>query len=574
MSISIPDWIEKARKPDEIIRAAVELQQIDAPQAIEPLARLSRLSQGWLMILLNLMITILVALVSLIIATSVLLVGVRLIFTVINSFLITFFPDWMRLWWASWGILISIWLWSDHRLRGLLIDNRFALPLEEFTWIWVVLLWPFRALAGVLRLSVALSFLTLMLALPIIALTFTSQTWMEWKVVEPITQFDPLTHGFIAGATYLLFGLWVFSDNIRKSAPAHRPKLVKRKLVRFLLAAVIATGLGLLVRRVSPASQDLAGLLSGGIFFTISYRWFSVLAYASSANATWLEIFKVHISKKQIRFLKFTLFLLGLLGIGIVIIRIAENEEIIRSLIPGLWFRNLEEWFRHNVDTRREVYTTLEPWLASLIGGATVSTFALVYLTGWGIRLARPFAWPFFWLRSSAKDMVLRIRVRSAVRRAIRHHRQRNHRLVDGHGSRAICREHLARFEVRQTRLSYWRQWKYWQCPLCKSDQQAITRVRVMRGVFDQRMKEPLHQEGEILLVNLLNRSDNLPLDLREVYVVQVDNQYDLETFVITYQNFAPPIKVPKLKQIRLLIDPAAHLNENTERMLKRAFQI
>lgn len=112
---------------------------------------------------------------------------------------------------------------------------------------------------------------------------------------------------------------------------------------------------------------------------------------------------------------------------------------------------------RGNVNPGVANYAVLEPRLVRLIMGSAVSALALVYFSRWGIRLARPCAWPFFWLRRGALNLMVRIRARVALGAAIRHHRERNRRLVGREGRLAVCRDHLTRFKSQTAKLAYGR---------------------------------------------------------------------------------------------------------------------
>ncbi len=576
MSATIPEGVENAKTPNEIAEATDRLREFDAPQAIEPLAQLSRRAPGWLVIQSGLIVTTTIELVGLAVATGLVTIEVWLISTIVNWFLRTFYPDWVGLWWSIWALMVALWLWRDTRLRGLLGDARFALPRDEFTWVWLILLWPLRVFAGALRLCVALGFLSLMLAPTLTGLIFIVSVSADRQVRGLLNQEDLLGYGVVAGAILVLFSLFILSDWPRHVLPILRQESFKQKLKRLLLAFLIAVGLGLFVRGVSPVNGDVNGLTAGVVFFPL-FGWFlRVRAASHPFQLDWVKHLTVSFTERQSRFLKLTLFLLGLLGTGAVIVTVADSWGSIRPFVPETWLKELREWFQHNMDARIGVYNIVEPWIVGLIVGGILSGFQLVYLTGWGIRVAQPFAWPFFSLRRSAHDLMARLRARLAISRAVQFHRERNLRLIGRRGELAICREHLARFESLQARLAYGRRWEYWWCRVCHSDTQAFTGVRVMRGVFDQDMTEKVLQNGDTLLVNLLPQSDGktapMPLDLQEVYVGTVKDLHDVEKFIVNYQNARPPVTAPKLKQIKLRIDRDAHLDENVERMLIQSF--
>ncbi len=576
MTITLPDW-ERAQTPVDIERAAKELQEVDAPQAIEPLACLNRRAPGWLVIQLSLIVTLLVTFVGWGITLGMAAGGVWLIFTTLHQLLRFFYPEWAAVWWIGWTGFVVLWLWGDERLRGLLQDGRFALPRDVFTLSGVIMLWPCRMLAGAMRLCVALSFLTLTLVLPLTALLVIVQAWSLWRAGEmSAVQAELLTYGFAAGGLYLLFGLFVFSDWPREATMA-RSVSTRRKLLRVFWAALMAAGLGLLVRTLSPVNQDLTGLAAGVILFIVILRFINARSANSPVDFAWVKQVKgVTLTARQKRFLRLTLFMLGTLGMGVVVMTVVGRWNEVRLLLPLPWLIQVSEWYRASVDERLAGYEALAPWTNGFVIAGIACLLALVYLSGWGIRLARPFAWPFFWLRKAVEDLLVRLRARLAVGAAIRHHRARNRRLAGKHGNQAVCREHLARFKAQQAQLSYRRKWRYWWCPECRSDAQAIQGIRRIRGVFDQNMTDPLWSEAGVLHVNLLHCADKrlpLPRDLQEIHVDYVADPYEIEAFTVAYQDFAARNKAIYLKRIRLKIEPTANLEESTARLLKRTFQ-
>jgi hypothetical protein len=540
--MSIPTWVSDARKPTEIEQAANYLGSLDSLDAIEPLARLSCHLPGWLSIQLGLIVTAVASLGGFVVASFLTAMEIWLVAVTLRGLLQTLYPDWADLWWIGWGLLLAIWLWYDPRLRELVRDERFVLRREQLTSVCLIILWPFRVLAQVLRLCVALGFLTLMLSPPLMALPIIAEAWDKWQVRGLLSPQEPLTYCFVAGAVYLVFGLFVCGDWPRRARTARRRDLARLTWKQILLAIAIAFVLAMSVRALTPIYRNWAGSMSGIIYFLLWLRWSREWSFTDPLDFSWIKRVSLTLSRKQVRFLRFTLLLSALIGISGLI------SSVLTNYAKG----------------------SRGPSIGLVI---TLCGLALVYPFGLGIRLARPVAWPFFWLRRSVENLLEQVRAHLAVRRAVQYHRARNRKLVGERGSRAVCREHVARFEPRRVQLSYGRQWIYWRCRVCHRDEQAIPDVHVVRGVFDAKMIERLRLEGKTLLVNLLDQSGSFPCDLQEVCVKQVSDPHDVERFVVAYRNFASPVKIPRLKQIKLEIVADVHLGASAERMLRDNFR-
>jgi len=571
---SIYTSVKEAKTPEQIIKAAHDLLDVDAPQAIEPLAHLNRIAPGWIVTLLSLASTVLVSLIGFAVAVGLIVPAIWYIFAAFSKFLLVAFPERMFLWWLGLVGLLSLWWWRDSRLRGLLDDRRFVLSANEWPQACLVVLWPCRMLAIALRMCVAFAFLILMLALPLVGLVVVVAT-LEYKVAHGLLDpLDPLTYGIVAGAILVLLGLFVYSDWPRE-AGLRRHETIRQKLTRLGSAAVIGTIPAMLVYWQSPVNRELLGLASGFGFFML-FKWFLGMKSSSQPfDLRWARRLDFHMSERQAHFLKFMLFLLSLLGAGVVIMQVVERWALLRPEIPVEWLKSMRNLFGYGLGSQSHL--TLEPLLVGCFSAGILYILGLVYWTGWGTRLACPFAWPFFWLRKALENLLIRIRARIAVRHAIQRHRNRNNRLVGGRGELAVCRKDLARFESRQAHLSYLRRWRYWWCRVCKSDAHVFVGVRAIRGVFDQSMTESVLQKDDVLLVNLLPKSDGkiemMPLDLQEVQVSYADNPYSVEEFIVAYQNLVAPVNVPKLGQMRLVIEPSANLDANIRRMLARTFR-
>jgi hypothetical protein len=302
------------------------------------------------------------------------------------------------------------------------------------------------------------------------------------------------------------------------------------------------------------------------VFFFWLFNWFLRARSSGSAGAfDWRAALKrVQITSRQVRFVKFLLLVSGVLGIGTLALELAGRREIMEE-------RWLVAWAQ--LVTGSVGYPGRPPTVIVAVAAAvSLGVLALVYALGLGVVLARPAAWPYFALRKEALAMMQRLRARQAIREALRHHRARSREKVAGRGDRAVCREHLASFEPQWAKLSYGRRWRYWWCRLCRSDQAAFTNVRVILGVFNHTMDEPVQQVGDTLRINLLKRSV-IPIDLHEVVVERVDDQHAVEEFVVAYQSYTPPVKKTRLKDVRLRVEPDSGLDDNRERLLRREFR-
>lgn len=577
-SVTLPDSVSKARSLSEIESAAKYLRGVDAPQAIEPLARLSRRAPGWIVIELSLIARLIVCLIGFALAFGLITAGVWIVVNAVNAFLRTFFPDWQIAWWGVWAALLALWLWRDTALRELLTDRRFRPSAADMTREWVIGLKPFYALAAALRLCAALIFLTLRLALAVTGIVAVAQAWQVFRAGDSGALNHLLTYGFAAGALFLASGLFIFSDWPRMRIE-HRSEPARRRLIYLAIATALSVGLGLFVREWSRTERDWIGLSAGALFFVL-FAWFlRARSNGKPFDLRWLKpLFaprlRAEINERQIKFLKWTLFLLGLLGLGLVTLTFAQHWTSISGRMPLPWRDLVRSFYGYTDPSRSAQYAQLEPWLFSLTVGGVIGLLGAFYSNGWAFSLAKPLARPFFWLYGTANTFLVRVRTRLAVRDAIRHHRARNTRLINGHGQQAVCRKHLARFEPRSVRLAYRRKWTYWWCRVCQSDAQAYTGIQTVRGVLNQAFTESEVQQAHVLAVNLLRRlnggSAPMPLDLDEIEVGAVDDQHDIEMFVTHYQTFPPPVKIPQLKQVRLKIKADANLDTNIERMLKR----
>jgi hypothetical protein len=576
-AVTIPDWADKARQPEQIEKAAKYLQELDAPQAIESLARLSRRAPGWIVIELSLIVRLIACLIGFGMSFGLIAIGIWIVYNAISVFLHTFFPDWQTAWWIVWAGLVGLWVWHDATLRSLLSDQRFRPSSDSMTHVWVIVFKPFYALAAALRLCAALIFLTLRLALAVMTIVAIAHAW---QVFQAGSFRDPdrlMTFGFAAVALYLAFGLFIFSDWPR-TRQFRRQETRRQQLIGLVIVVLLAATLGLLVREWSRDNRDWIGL-STGVIMLVILTWFLRARSATDPfEVKWVKALfsprpQLALAERQVKFLKWTLLLLGLMGLGFMTVTFAQNWTAIRLRIPQLWLTAARDLYGYSNSPRADNYWLVEPWLFGFTVASAIGLLGTIYSIGWAVSLSKPFAWPFFWLYSTAHTFLERVRARLAVRDAIRHHRARNMRLSGVQGRQAVCREHLARFESRSVRLAYWRRWTYWWCRVCKSDAQAYTGVRTVRGVLNQNMTEREVQQGQVLMVNLLLRLDSqsapMPLDLDEVEIGHVDDQHDIEMFVAHYQNFGAPVKTPTLKQIKLKINADSNLNDNIERMLK-----
>lgn len=576
MSDQIPYDVENASTPQQIIEAAQHLSGVDSVRAIETLARLNRRASGWLVMILGFLSSSAFALIVFVVMSAVVVGLVWGIFSLINWFLRAFYLEWLEVWWLGWAILIALWLWRDTRLRHLIMDKRFRFNVNDLGWFWVALLYPFRLAAVVMRLCVALDFLTLMLSLPLTAFIAIARVWERWQWKETGVYTDLITLGFAAAGLYLLFGLWVFSKWPRNRAQSHSVS-AKGNLISLGMALGLATLLGALLWIVSPTHEEVTGVLTA-IFFLFLFSWF--LQNRSSQNAfdfQWRKLVVVRLSQNQLRFLMFTLFVLEVIGAGVVAVTLGENWLRVRSLIPQSVLLTIAQWLVFDLGILPGAYRVLEGWIVGAVIAVFLGALAMIYVVGLGIALALPFAWYFFWLRESVENFLVRFRARQMVRRAIRHHRKRQRRLVAGRGDLAVCKNDLARFESKHASLSYGRTWQYWQCRVCKSDASAYTGVRVVRGIFDGVMTEGERQAKGVLLINLSLRADSkntpMPLDLEEVHVEVIEDQHDIENFMVAYQNYHFPVKAPKINEIEIVVDPRVNLDENIERMLVKNFK-
>jgi len=337
-------------------------------------------------------------------------------------------------------------------------------------------------------------------------------------------------------ALYVLFGLFVFGDWPRRRHVSTRPTTasVWVLLLRLSLALLVAFGLGVAVAHLSPRNGAIAGRVAGTLYFLLWYRWLKAWRVEGPRDLRRLKGVRIGLVPRQVRFLRVNLGLLALLGLAIV------------GLQQG-------------------------PEIALRLGVA-----ACIYPIGLGISLAKPLAWPVFWLRRNAERMVVRIRARLAIGRAVKAHRLRNRALVGKPARHALCRTHLARFEPRRARFAYGRHLSFWSCRQCHSDAAAIPGAAIVRGVFDGELVDvDIAQQDKVLLVNLLKAGISLPLplELAEVYVATVSDPHDIERFVVAYQNATFPVEAPGLHEIKLTIAPDADLDLNIQNLLRSRFR-
>jgi hypothetical protein len=562
--MTIPNWVQEAKGPKNIKRAANYLRDIDAVAAIEPLAQLSRRTPGWLGTFFAFFIggvtsLALFALISVILIGAIWLLGRAAI-----GLVCYFYPDWGQALLIGLILLFGLWLWHDDRLRNLLYVKKFEITDKELTHVGLILLWPFRALAKTLRLSIALLFLTTTLMLPLACLPIIGTLWNLWQQQGGMKHDNLLTYGFVAAFLYLLFGLFIFGNWPRRTRTTRWRNLKKANWKQALMASIIAIMLGLTVWSISPTHRNWAGLASGIIYFLLWVRWFREWRFTDPFDFSWIKNVNCALTDKQIKFLKFNLFVLGVFGGTVITINVLWGWNIFNH---SAFSDNLQNTlFPYVQDTELRVGTGVRIALG-------IYVLASIYPTGLAVRLAKFPAWPFFWLCRAINKLVVRVRANLAVHRAIKHHRVRNRKLVGKRGRQAVCKKHLARFKRRKARLSYQRRWIYWTCRMCQDDQHAIANIRNMQGVFDTEMDKRIRVDGDSLLVNLLDQIDNPPLDLQEVYVKRVENPYDIERFLVAYQNLKNPVEIPDLKRIRLLIAPEADLDLNIKRMLRDNFR-
>ena len=555
--------IEKAQK---YIDKAHRLQALDSLDAIRSLAELSRRVPGWLTILTSAVLVILIVLVVFVL--GIFLAGGALAILVrgLQGFVILTYPDDKIIWSGFFVLLMAWYLWRNTRWRELLEDTRFDLSPVTLNWLWLGILWPMRILAEMLRLSVALLILTLVLAPIASALTVIVQMAIHWQIFRFTYLNFPVSLAFAAGALYLILGLlrgWRKDTHLR-----WRPRGTHPTWIQVGMAAGIASLLGGLVAILAPIHKALAGGITGLLYFLLWSCWLTDWQIATPRQLLRRPRLEISLSETQRRFLGFTVFLLWIGGLLVMGYHIADHWFAFRGWLPGAFVDHLRQQLCGNMSSRDCV--VLEPWL---VGRRMIGYLVLaggIRLVSLDLVLARPFAWPFFALRAAAETMTIRVRAQLAVYDAIRHHRHRNRELVGRRGRYALCREHLARFKPRYVRMAYGMRWRYWSCRHCNSDVHAMSGVKILRGVFDQEMQTSLKYQGnEIVLVNLLDTT-KIPLDLQEIFVIQVNDDHDIENFITHYENFyaAKTIKIPGLHQIRLYLSPEANLGDNQRNML------
>jgi hypothetical protein len=567
MSNDIPVSVHQAWTPEAIQAAAKELEKVDSLAALEPLAELDRRAPGWVFIELGLIARTLAAFITGSLAALALGYVVATLGTILLGLTQTFYPEHYRTWWLAWVGLVALALWRDRRWRGLLDDSRFDLPRTTFTWLGAGLLWPLRILARTGRLLVAGLFLTGATA-PVLFGLWTLAAVVGQTDFHGDTDQDTLRKlGLSAAALLLTFGLFVFSEWPSQRSEPKPPPTARTIGLRFVTALAWGAGLGWLVWQARPELSLGPGVVSG-VFFCGLFSWyFAARTPLSPLNLKWLAGLRhARITQGQIRFGYFLIGLLAFLGLGCLVFEVVIHWEALQAT-TRLWLILLEQ---------AALSGPIEPAAWPLVTGLALSLglsfLAALHLTGLSLLVARPAAWPFFWLRSALFDLLQRLRARLAVRDAIRLHKQRNLQRVGLRGDLAVCREHLARFERKEAQLSYGRRWAYWRCRVCGKDDYAFTSVRTLQGVFDETLREPIAQSGSVLRVNLATQSP-MPLDLQEVVVTSVDHEHAVEAFVAAYQNYVPPVKTPRLKDIPLRIEGQAALSENTERLLRRTFR-
>jgi hypothetical protein len=571
-SINVPD-VSKVRRPDEIIALAEQLRQINAPQAIKPLAQLSRRAPGWLKIVLGFIATGLISLIGCVLVAGLVVIGAAWVFSALNAFVQTFYPDLPAVWWGLGLLWLGAWLWFDERLRqALRKDGRFDLKLDQLSHRWQSAFKPFYLLSAGLRLIFNVIFLMCRLALPLAALSAIMTAGLKARADASLR--DPITYGLLAGTALLLLGLFALGDWPRRNSAAGVS-------LRLLLALLLALAAGWLAFTFSPASREAVGLSVAGVAFLL-FAGQLLRKRSDESTGSWAHSERaaqraLRLNDRQWRFLKALLFLLTMLGLGVVVLTFAQNWASLRRGVPPPVTQILQSlYLSARISTPGE-YRNWEPWWAGLVIGGSVLILGLVYSTHLSIALSKLLIVPFYSLYRALYHLALRTRARTAVRAALRFHRQRNQQLISGRGEQAVCHTHLARFEERSEMLAYGRalpgrRVQYWWCRACQSDAQACTGVRLMRGVFDQTMCESVRQDGDLLLVNLLKRLDGqnepMPLNLDEIEIGKVDDQHDIEMFITRYRAYSEPIAIPPLKQIRLRIRPEANLEPNIDRMI------
>lgn len=548
------------------MESARRLQRLDSLDAIPQLARLSRRTPGWLAILTSAALAILLALAGFALCSRLAFGGLLALTRALQSFVILAYPGYKTVWGGCFVALLALRLWRNNRWRELLKDDRFVLSADVMNPLWVALLWPLRIAAEVLRLCVALLFQALVTAPQATAISAILRAAVRWQAGTLEYPKPLVTIGFTAGALYLILGLlrgWrVDSTSLR-----WRPKESHPSQMQTVVAAIIAIMSGFIVAHLAPVHKAAAGSIAGLLYFLLWMCWLVDWSITAPRKLLQRPKLGLSLSKAQVRFLEFTLFLLWIVGLFMMSYYITEHWAMFRYALPGFFVMYLQRWSCDALT--RSTCLALEPWL---MGGAMIGfviVAASMRLLRLDLALARPFAWPFFAIRTAIERMTARVRARTAIIAAVRHHRARNRALVGKRGQMAICGEHLARFKRRQVRLAYGLRWRYWSCRYCDSDVHAIPNIAVLRGAFDQDMQECLEQEGDVLVVNLL-RSNAIPLDLQELLVARVEDDHDIEKFITAYENQCLNSQgIPELSRIRLRISPQSNLGDNQRNMLR-----
>jgi len=551
------------------METARRLQGLDSLDAIPQLAQRSRRFPGWLTILTAAALVILLALATFTLCSGLAFSALWIVARALQGFVTLTYPGYKTVWVGCFVALLAQNLWQDERWRELLQDKHFELSARTLNRLWTGILWPLRIAAEMLRLFVALSFLALILAPGATAITAIVRAAIRWQMgagdyPEPWTLI-----GFTAGALYLILGL--FLSFRRKVKARWRPKKTRPSWMQAGMAAGIAAASGLIVMVLAPDHKAAAGGVAGALYFLLWSCWLVDWNINTPRQLLRRPHLGKLLSEDQTGFLSFTSFLLWLVGLLLMNYHIAAHWHALHAWLPGVITAELQ---RQICSVLSEIPCgALQPWqIAQLMGRLIMGylfTVGLARLINLDLALARPFAWPFFAIRAAAEHMMARVRARLAILAAVRHHCRRNQALVGKRGQRAVCREHLARFKLRQVRLAYGLRWRYWSCRYCSSDAHAIPNVAVLRAAFDQDMQDLLKQEGDVLAINML-RHATLPLDLQEIFVARVEDDHDVEKFITTYENHRNgAMRIPELSHIRLRISPESNLGDNQRNMLR-----
>ena len=551
----MPSQTEKARR---YVNEARRLEDIDSLEAIPPLARLSRRVPGWLTILFSAVLTTLPMLLIWALLIGLFFHALTVITRALQGFVITVYPDYSIVWVGIFITFSAHRLWFNDRWRDVLDDPRFNLLPGELGWLWMGLLWPLHILAKMLRLGVALLVLALVLALPTTTLTSLVQISGSWRT-EPMVML-----GFTAGLLYLILGLlrgWRRDARLR-----WRPKGTRPSKNQWLIAIIIAIVMGGIVAYLSPVHKLVAWGVSGWLYFLVWSLWLPDLDITHPRQLSKIARLEISFSQTQTRFLAFVFLVLWIAGGTITVYLIATHWTALQAWFPNTFINRMQQ-LCHRALSPTACVARL-PWQVSFRISNYLIIAAVLRLLNLDLPLAQLFIWPFFTLRTIAQTMTARVRAQLAVWRAIHRHRRRNRDLVGKRGRQALCRQHLARFKRRKVRLAYGIRWYYWSCRQCDTDVLAISGVKTLRGVFDLAMKTDL-KEGEITQVNLLNPA-NAPLDLQEIYVAQIKDDHDIESFITRYENFyqANIRKIPPLSRIKLHIASDSNLGDNQRNML------